>query len=63
MKRFIPWTPSYPRKPVSRLIGRGPNLDTRLRGNDGIRAVGISREIIAHLFSKEVTKDTKVAEN
>ncbi len=33
----VTWVPSYPRKRVSRLIGRKPNLDSRVRGNDESR--------------------------
>ena len=33
----VTWVPSYPRKRVSRPIGRRPNLDSRVRGNDAFK--------------------------
>ena len=57
----VTWVPSYPRKRVSRLIGRRPNLDFRVRGNDESSrwkefppfsfSVGV-REIMIHFVVK-----------
>ena len=58
----VTWVPSYPRKRVSRLIGRRPNLDSRVRGNDESRrefprfsfSVGV-REIMINFVVKTLS--------
>ncbi|MGZ8443141.1 MAG: hypothetical protein ACXWXZ_07060, partial [Candidatus Binatia bacterium] len=51
---------SFPRTRESRFGLRPISLDTRFRGYDGTPVVVT---LPSHVFSKEVTKDTKVSEN
>ena len=55
---------SFPRTRESRFGLRPISLDTRFRGYDGTQVTSSLWETIAlHVFSKEITKDTKVSDN
>ncbi|MGZ8467613.1 MAG: hypothetical protein ACXWXT_18885, partial [Candidatus Binatia bacterium] len=62
-QNMIPLNSSFPLTRESRFVLRRISLDTRFRGYDGAPQALCFAYHPLRVFSKEVTKDTKVSEN